>query len=130
MTIPPIVPLLIVSVAVLLVANIPIGALLRWLRRISNLPQRRPQDRGVPQWVTGNFERLMAFALVVLGVGEAYTILGIWLGAKLAANWQRLPSEANETGRQARAGTLIALIVGIVSVTVGVLVGHAFLCLR
>ena len=105
------------------------GEFLRWLRRISNVPQRRPHDMGVPQLFVGSFERLMAFSLVALGVQEAYTILGLWLGGKLAASWQRLPVEGNEAGRQARAGTLIALIVGIVSVTLGVLVAHAFLWL-
>jgi hypothetical protein len=49
------------------------------------------------------------------------------LGAKLAASWHRLPTEPygdderREYNRQIRAGTLCALIAGIVSVLVGVL---------
>jgi len=47
------------------------------------------QQRGCPAWIIGTFERALAFGLFYRGVREAYMILGGWIGAKLAVNWQR-----------------------------------------
>jgi hypothetical protein len=87
----------------------------------------------VPVWITGNFERLLAFVLVLFHIEGAYTLLALWLGAKLAASWHRLPSEPyggteeddekREYSRQIRARTLCALIAGIVSVLIGAFAG-------
>ncbi len=101
----------------------------RWLRRESDVEEYRPAaEVGVPVWIVGNFERLMAFALVLfLKPKDAFTLLGIWLGAKLAASWHRMPvSNSNKKeNRNIRAGTLAALIAGIVSVLLGALIGLA-----
>ena len=90
-------------------------------------------EEGVPVWITGNFERLLAFFLVLFHVEGAYALLALWLCAKLAASWHRLPTEPygetknddekREYGRQIRAGTLCALIAGIVSVLIGTFAG-------
>ena len=90
-------------------------------------------EEGVPVWITGNFERLLAFFLVLFHVEGAYALLALWLGAKLAASWHRLPTEPygdtqgddeqREHNRQIRAGTLCALIAGIVSILIGAVSG-------
>ena len=93
---------------------------------MSRLPElRRPADAGVPVWIVGKLERHAAFALVVLKVAPTLivTLLLAWMGAKLAASWQRFPVKSDKAGRDTRAGTLAALITGIVSVSLGVLVG-------
>jgi hypothetical protein len=68
-----------------------------------------------------------------LHVEGAYALIALWLGAKLAASWHRLPTEPygdtqgddeqREHNRQIRAGTLCALIAGIVSILIGALAG-------
>jgi hypothetical protein len=80
----------------------------------------------VPAWLTGTFERALAFALFYRGVSEAYTILGLWIGAKLAANWQRRSIEglSAENDREIRVQTLIAIIAGTLSVAIGAGAGH------
>jgi hypothetical protein len=97
-----------------------------WLRRMSRLPEKRQEDEiGVPVWIVGSFERVMAFAFVLfLAPKDAFTLLGFWIGAKLAASWHRVPQEVdNKKNRDIRAGTLAALIAGIISVSFGVLIG-------
>jgi hypothetical protein len=128
--------------------NRPVGQFLEWLRVQSNIKGvRSVRTRGVPVEIVGPFERLLAFILVVFaGFAPAtLTVILAWLGAKLAASWHRVPitplkdprssigaakraSEDYEAGRQARAGTLSALIAGVVSVTVGVVLGLAVRC--
>jgi hypothetical protein len=109
----------------IVLANYPINRLVRWLRRISGVATTRSaKERGVPVFIVGSFERLLAFVLVLFDILGAGTLLAAWIAAKLAASWQRYPvNEANEYGREYRAGTLIALMAGIVSVGLGCLVG-------
>ena len=90
---------------------------------------RTAKEEGVPVWITGNFERLLAFLLVLFHVEGRFTLLALWLGAKLAASWHRLPTETEgddekgrEHNRQVRSGTH-ALIAGIVSVLIGASAG-------
>ena len=108
------------------------GVLSRWLGAKSRVQERTAKDEGVPVWITGNFERLLAFFLVLFHVEGGYTLLALWLGAKLAASWHRLPTEPygdrnddekRDYARQIRAGTLCALIAGIVSVLIGAFAG-------
>jgi hypothetical protein len=91
---------------------------------------RSANEVGVPVWITGSFERLSAFALGFFHVAGATTMLGAWLVAKLAASWQRFPvreetAADRKLSREIRAGTLIAVIAGIVSVAVAYLIGLA-----
>jgi hypothetical protein len=121
-----------IGVAVIFLSYAPVGLLSRWLGAKSRIKERTAKEEGVPVWITGNFERLLAFFLVLFHVEGAYTLLALWLGAKLAASWHRLPpepygdrndEEKREYGRQIRAGTLCALIAGIVSVLIGAFAG-------
>jgi hypothetical protein len=121
-----------IRVAVIFLSYAPVGSLSRWLGAKSRIKERTAKEEGVPVWITGNFERLFAFCLVVFHVEGAYTLLALWLGAKLASSWHWLPTEPyqatknddeREYGRQIRAGTLCALIAGIVSVLIGALAG-------
>jgi hypothetical protein len=117
-----------IGLAVIFFANPIVGEFSRWLRKNSRLEPREVYEEGVPVWITGYFERLLAFLLVVLHVEGAYTLIALWLGAKLAASWQRIPTDIHkgddwkrrEHSRQVRAGTLCALIAGIVSILIGV----------
>jgi hypothetical protein len=85
-----------------------------WLIRKCGVRKLPP---SVPPWIIGAFERLVAFALVYFHVKDAPTILALWIGAKLAANWQRRDAgDKTEEARQLRARTFIALMVGTVSV--------------
>ena len=71
--------------------------LVRWLRGQSRIAEIRPdKDKGVPPWIVGSFERLLAFVLVMFDVQGAYTLLAIWTGAKLAASWHRFPVTSDE----------------------------------
>jgi hypothetical protein len=73
----------------------------------------------------GAFERIMAAIVVAANVPNAYALIAAWLGAKLAASWQRLPVDKDdpEAGRKIRAGTQAALIAGVISVSFGVVAG-------
>ena len=98
---------------------------------MSRLPENRlTEDEAVPVWFVGNFERAMAVVLVLANVRGAYALLAAWLGAKLATSWQRLPIDNTdlETSRQVRAGTLVALMAGIISVTFEIVAGLLFRC--
>jgi hypothetical protein len=65
---------------VVLIAYWPVGWLLRWLRHKSRISGTRAvQEIGVPRWIVGSFERLLALFLVALEVEGAYTLLAAWL---------------------------------------------------
>ena len=119
------------AVGVLLLAHWAMPRIVGGLRRMSRLPENRlTEDEAVPVWFVGNFERAMAVVLVLANVRGAYALLAAWLGAKLATSWQRLPIDNTdlETSRQVRAGTLVALMAGINSVTFGIVAGLLFRC--
>ena len=100
----------------------PVAWFLEWLRGKSDFRDPRPKP-GVPHVITGTFERALAFILVLsISFDKAVTVLGIWLGLKLAANWQAMPKD-EKTSREVRVGTLTALMAGVVSVSLGVSAG-------
>jgi hypothetical protein len=106
-----------VGVVAVLIAHWPMAWLTGLLRVGSGLRRYRFQSEvGVPPSIVGSFERLMAFGLTVFDFDFAATLLIAWIGAKLAASWQRFPVNDDESGRRVRAGTMVALIAGIVSV--------------
>jgi hypothetical protein len=122
----------VIGIGVIFLAYGPVGFFSRWLGAKSRIEERTTHEEGVPVWITGNFERLLAFFLVLFHVEGAYTLLALWLGAKLAASWHRLAAEPygnteddrrREYNRQVRAGTLCALLAGIVSVLIGAFAG-------
>jgi hypothetical protein len=79
---------------VALAAHLPVLGIASLIRRMSGLPWfRDPSDVGVPPWIVGVFERMMAFLLVYYfgANGDSFTILLGWIGLKLASNWQRRP---------------------------------------
>lgn len=118
-----------IGIAAILIACWPMAWIIQWLRIQSRIAgTRAATEKGVPAWIGGGFERLLAYGFVLFQADTTLTatVLIAWLGAKLAASWQRVPIGANdEAGRQIRAGTLSALIAGIISVLIGVLVGLA-----
>jgi len=113
------------GVVILLMMHYPMGWLVDWLRRkgkVEDAPSTK--EEGLPVWIVGSFERLLAFVLVLFDVPSAGTLLAAWIAAKLAANWQRYPSnEADKFGREYRVQTFVALVAGVVSVGLGCLVG-------
>jgi hypothetical protein len=122
---PKTVALILCGILAVLAAYLPMDMLSVWLRVKSRVQgTRSAEEIGVPVWIVGSFERLSAFALGLFDVAGAPVILGAWLAAKLAASWQRYPADGDmEENRQVRAGHLVALIVGIVSVAFGFLTG-------
>jgi hypothetical protein len=95
------------------------------LRRASEFKDPRKQP-GVPLEITGCFERLLAVILfaICVPVGDAVTALGIWLGLKLAVNWQILGTHS--ASRNVRVGAFTALMAGVLSVALGGFGGWLF----
>ena len=119
--------LFILGLAIALLALFPVEWFVYWLRHKSDLPPRELRKLTVPVPIVGTFERLLAFFLVFLNVEGTYAILIAWMAAKLAFNWRPLSSSSDdlevEADREIRAGTLVALMGGIVSLTFGILGG-------
>jgi hypothetical protein len=111
------------GLAVALFAHFPVKWFLDWVRRKSEVDP--PTGKRVPNWITGTFERLLAFVLVIAvsQIEQVTLILLAWLGAKLAANWQRAPYD-----ELARVYTISALMAGTLSVGLGVLGGVIARC--
>jgi hypothetical protein len=81
----------------------------------------------LPPMLVGIFERYFAFALV-LAFGLTATVgtaLAAWIGAKLLANWRRQTAGQGQTLQDQiiRAHTMIALIAGTLSVSIGAACG-------
>ena len=72
----------------------------------------------------GTFERVLGFGLVYFHVDAAPTLLALWIGAKFAANWQRREVTLNDTEREIRVQTFVALMTGMLSVTIGAAAGE------
>ena len=124
--------LFILGLAIALLAHFPVEWFVRWLRHKSDLPPRELRKLTVPVPIVGTFERLLAFFLACLNVEGTYAILIAWMAAKLAFTWQPRPLSGSsdeldelkvEADRENRAGTLVALMGGIVSLTFGILGG-------
>jgi hypothetical protein len=114
------------GIVAVLIPLYPMDLFRRWLEKLSGMAKPSEEEKKavvLPTWFVGGFERFLAFVLVLLDVPGAYTILAGWIGAKLAANWQRVPMDNSKRGQEVRARTQIALIAGIVSVGFGCLVG-------
>jgi hypothetical protein len=123
---PKVVMLILGGVMAVLVAYFPLDMFIVWLRTQSKVEgTRSAAEIGVPVWITGTFERLGAFGLGLFDANDAGLILAAWLGAKLAASWQRYPADEKdmEQNRKVRAGHLVALIVGTASVAFGFFAG-------
>jgi hypothetical protein len=116
-----------VGLLVAVITNIPVWVFWGLARVWSGLPWSRPsKEVGVPPLITGTFERALAFGLFYLHLKTAYIVLGFWLGAKLAANWQRrsIAGLSVEKDREIRVQTLIAIMGGIQSVAIGAGAGY------
>jgi uncharacterized membrane protein YccF (DUF307 family) len=115
------------GVTLALIAYWPVGWFLDWLRRESDFKEVR-KERCVPPLIVGTFERLLAFILIVSGVDDALTVLGIWLGLKIAASWQVIASKSTKMEREVRVGTMTGLMGGILSLGFGVVGGLVARC--
>ena len=75
--------------------------------------------------IVGTFERLLAYAIFVIGIQEAYTLLIAWIVAKLASNWQwrSLDKVGPKLDREIRAQSLIPLMAGTLSVAIRAVAG-------
>ena len=124
--------LFVLGLAVALLGHLPVEWFVHWLRHKSDLPPREPRKLALPVAIIGTFERLLAFFFVYLNVEGTYAILIAWMAAKLALTWHRPIGDSNdervvEGDQEIRAGILVALMGGIVSLTFGVLggvIGH------
>jgi hypothetical protein len=98
--------LFLLAIAVLVLAQLVMPHIFSWLRVKSRLPAQRPEEEtGLPASIMGAFERILAAVVVAANVPNAYALIAAWLGAKLAASWQRLPVDKDdpEAGRKIRA---------------------------
>lgn len=91
---------------------------------------KKPSPPRVPPEVTGIVERYLAFSVVALDLDSAGTILVAWMGAKLAANWQRqaMRKGSESYNRTMITHTMIALISGTISIALGALGGLIARC--
>jgi hypothetical protein len=100
---------------------------LTWVRKKSGVPFKASGDQ-VPNWITGAFERLLAFVLVVTvsEFQQVALILLAWMGAKLAANWQRQPfrGDGSAADQRLRIYTISALMAGTLSLAIGIAGGE------
>jgi hypothetical protein len=88
-----------------------------------------PYVEAIPGGIVGAFERALAFTLFFLSVEGTLAILGAWIGAKLAANWQRRTLPDNDRySRWIRGQTFKALMAGVLSLGVGAAGGSAARC--
>jgi hypothetical protein len=114
------------GLAIVWFARYPVQWFSNWLYRESDV---QPGVKGVPPWIVGEFERLLAFAIFFLKIEDAYTLLIAWMAAKIAANWQRRPwPDEPEEARRLRAETFIALMAGTLSLFFGVVGGSIAHC--
>jgi hypothetical protein len=120
--------LLVGAAAIPLLVDPPMQEFVDWLRNKSGVT--KPGCPRVPPWVTGIFERYLAFIVVAFNVENAGTILLAWMAAKLAANWQRqVMIEGSELyNRTMVTYTMIALIAGTLSLLLGALGGLIARC--
>jgi hypothetical protein len=118
--------------ALALLAHWPVMLFVDGIRSASDVPTDRrgptppgvPRE-GVPPEITGTFERVLAFTLALYAdkAEVVGTVLAAWLGAKLAANWQRqsLSVKINSVeNKRVRVYTLTALMGGVLSLAFGV----------
>jgi hypothetical protein len=110
---------------------------LKFVRWMSGVPAE-PRGKRVPNWITGLFERSLAFVLVVTitDMKEVGVVLLAWMTAKLAANWQRQPfkGDGGVKDQKLRVYTISALMAGTLSLGFGILGGliarHGFAILK
>jgi hypothetical protein len=57
------------GLAVALLAYCPVEIFLEWARKRSDAQTDEDHEKAVPPYITGTFERLLAFTLVFMGVG-------------------------------------------------------------
>ena len=97
-----------------------------FVRWMSDVPAEPPGKR-VPNWITGLFERSLAFLLVLFlpDIKEVGVVLLAWMTAKLASNWQRQPfkGDGGEADQLVRVYSISALMAGTLSLGFGILGG-------
>lgn len=102
----------------------PADRVLEWLyQKIEGQIQQKVEDADEdPAVVEGKYigraERLFFTVVVALKLPGFLTAMMLWIGAKMAANWHR-----QEDGREVRARSIGALILGISSLGMALLVG-------
>ena len=97
---------------------------LTWVRNKSDPSTPVYYQAGVPNWITGVFERLFAFVLVFFNVPGTYVLLIAWMGAKLALNWKKQTfTGLSDADRMVRVYGISALMAGTLSLGFGVIGG-------
>lgn len=77
--------------------------------------------------LTGNIERTVFALLTIIRPDQVVVAMGIWLGAKMAAHWNRSPIKTDSDSQMWSALAVLALISGILSMSfagLGGLVAH------
>jgi len=60
--------------------------MLKWMRGENKRPDSKYR---VPSWKTGFAERTLFFFVTIVLPGKVITYMGVWMGLKMAANWNR-----------------------------------------
>jgi hypothetical protein len=101
---------------------------LTWLRKRMGLPSKPQQSAGTapaPPWLTGMVERFFFTLVVAFDVSGAATAMVGWMGAKLAANWNRpdLQGQTDEEKVTQARFAFSALLAGALSMTFALIGG-------
>ena len=78
----------------------------------------RPVGEGVPAGFTGFVERAGFFLFVVFDMPGITVSMMVWLGIKMAANWNRpglVPSDDSDAGARRARGAIAAAVLGLLS---------------
>ena len=78
----------------------------------------RSGDERVPAWFTGLVERAVFFLFVASGVPGIPVSMMVWLGIKMAANWNRpglVPSDDSDAEARRARGAIAAAVLGLLS---------------
>ena len=86
-------------------ATLVVWLFIRIVRKASDVEcEREKKDVGVPPWITGTFERLLAFGLLYVGVEEAGAILAGWIAAKLSGRYMGRRGSCGEHTKRNKKG--------------------------
>jgi hypothetical protein len=89
-------------------ATLVVWLFIRIVRKASDVEcEREKKDVGVPPWITGTFERLLAFGLLYVGVEEAGAILAGWIAAKLSGRYMGRRGSCGEHTKRNKKGPVL-----------------------
>jgi hypothetical protein len=118
-------PLVLSSLVAVLVGQAIVEPLNSYLKnRIGAHP--RDNVKGVPPWLIGSIERLVFGPAFYLAAKEAALGALVWLGLKMAANWEHAPEDTPDYPNLSlihRRHSVRALLMGFISLAIAAVAG-------